>query len=39
MTRLLGTELAVRGAYMALGYAMLRFFETMSRRHATLERA
>ena len=36
---LLGAELAIGGAYMALGYGMLRFFETMSRRHATLERA
>lgn len=36
---LLGAELAVGAAYMALGYALLRFFETMSRRHATLERA
>jgi ABC-2 type transport system permease protein len=36
---LLGVELAIGAAYMALGYWLLRFFETMSRRHATLERA
>jgi ABC-2 type transport system permease protein len=36
---LLGVELAIGAAYMALGYGMLRFFETMSRRHATLDRA
>jgi len=36
---LLGVELAIGAAYMALGYGLLRFFETMSRRHATLERA
>jgi ABC-2 type transport system permease protein len=36
---LLGTELAIGAAYMAVGYVLLRFFETMSRRHATLDRA
>ena len=36
---LIGRELIVGGAYLAVGYALLRFFEVQGRRHATLERS
>ena len=34
---LLGAELLVGGVYLILGYSLLRWFETLSRRHASLE--
>ena len=36
---LLGAELLVGAVYGILGYALLRWFETLSRRHASLERS
>jgi ABC-2 type transport system permease protein len=36
---LVGAELLVGGAYLAAGFALLRFFEGQGRRHATLERS
>ena len=36
---LVGTELALGVAYLAVGYLLLRFFENQGRRHATLERS
>jgi ABC-2 type transport system permease protein len=36
---LVGAELLIAGAYLAAGYALLRFFEGQGRRHATLERS
>jgi ABC-2 type transport system permease protein len=36
---LIGTELLVGALYAALGYALLRFMEVQSRRHASLERS
>jgi ABC-2 type transport system permease protein len=36
---LLGAELLVGAIYGILGYALLRWFETLSRRHASLERS
>jgi ABC-2 type transport system permease protein len=36
---LVGTELLVGVIYAAAGYALLRYFEVQSRRHATLERS
>ena len=36
---LLGAELLVGLVYGVLGYAVLRFFETQGRKHATLERS
>ena len=32
-------ELAISGAYVAAGFALLRSFEAEARRHATLERS
>ena len=34
---LLGTELAIGGAYLVLGIALLRYYEHVARRQATLE--
>jgi hypothetical protein len=36
---LLGAELLVGVVYGVLGYAILRWFETQGRKHATLERS
>jgi ABC-2 type transport system permease protein len=36
---LIGTELFIGVLYAALGYALLRYMEVQSRRHATLERS
>jgi ABC-2 type transport system permease protein len=36
---LVGAELLVGAAYALVGYAVLRWFEVQSRRHATLERS
>jgi ABC-2 type transport system permease protein len=36
---LVGAELLVGAAYGLVGYAVLRWFEVQSRRHATLERS
>jgi ABC-2 type transport system permease protein len=36
---LLGAELLVGALYGLAGYSLLRWFETQSRRHATLERS
>jgi ABC-2 type transport system permease protein len=36
---LVGVELLVGSAYLAAGFALLRFFEGQGRRHATLERS
>jgi ABC-2 type transport system permease protein len=36
---LIATELGIGLVYLAIGYAMLRFFEWQGRKHATLERS
>ena len=36
---LLGAELLVGAVYCVLGYALVRWFETLSRQHASLERS
>jgi len=36
---LVGAELGVGAVYGLAGYGLLRWFETQSRRHATLERS
>jgi ABC-2 type transport system permease protein len=37
--RLLGAEVLVGAIYGVAGYALLRWFEVLSRRYATLERS
>jgi ABC-2 type transport system permease protein len=39
VANLLGAELLIGVIYGVAGYALLRWFETLSRRHASLERS